>query len=238
MIEDILRNFGLSKNEAKIYLALLELGPSLIGKICVKTKIHRRNVYDSIEMLKDKGFVSSVTSNNRNIFDAFNPNKLIDMLDEKKAEIKSALSYFPVNPKKTSVRIYAGQNGRKLVFEDKLKCKGEQYVLGANEPSGKSSNYVENYHIRRIAAKIPLKMLFIHSDLKSAKKFKNYKFVKVRILPDIFNLPIAINIYSNKTAILLQSGSIEPITILVEDRDLAKTFKAYFNSLWKMSQKV
>ena len=64
MIKEILKSIGLSKNEIKIYIALLELGPCLMGKICGKTKIHRRNVYDSIEMLKEKGFISSTIINN------------------------------------------------------------------------------------------------------------------------------------------------------------------------------
>ena len=39
MNEEIFTSIGLSKNETKIYLALLELGPSLMGQICGKTKI-------------------------------------------------------------------------------------------------------------------------------------------------------------------------------------------------------
>ena len=91
MIEQCLREIGLSKNETKIYLALLELGPALMGQICGKTKIHRRNVYDSIEMLKDKGFVSSTTINNRNVFEAVNPQRILEILEEKKTNIKSIL---------------------------------------------------------------------------------------------------------------------------------------------------
>ena len=48
MNDEALRNIGFSKNEAKIYRALIELGPSMIGIICGKIKVHRRNVYDSL----------------------------------------------------------------------------------------------------------------------------------------------------------------------------------------------
>lgn len=240
MIEETLRSIGFSKNEIKIYLALIELGPSLMGQICSKTKIHRRNVYDSIEMLKDKGFISSTIVNNRNVFESVNPKKILDSLDEKKIDIEIILPKILAkqNNSKTLVKVYTGISGRKTIFEDKLNYLGEQYVLGAHKPSGKISNYIENYHRRRIKKKIKVKMLFINQDKESAKIFSKYKYVKARILPDKFSSPIAINIYGDKTAILLGSGEIEPITILIEDKGLSSEFKSYFALLWDMSKSL
>ena len=240
MIQEILKEIGLSKNETKIYLALLELGPSLMGELCRKTKIHRRNVYDSIEMLKDKGFVSSTLINNRNVFEAVNPKRILEILDEKKTNIESILPSLlkKENQKNSQVKVYTGYNGRKIIFEDKLSYREQQYVLNAHEPSKKNSNYIENYHLRRIQKKINLKMLFISKDKKTAEKFKEYKFVQVRILPKIFDSPITINIYGNKVAILLGSGSLEPISILVEDKDFSKDFKSNFETLWKLSKEI
>ncbi|MBI2632662.1 hypothetical protein HYW75_06675 [Candidatus Pacearchaeota archaeon] len=238
MIEETLRNIGLSRNEIKIYLALLELGPSLMGQICGKTKIHRRNVYDSIEMLKDKGFISSTIINNRNKFEAIDPNRIIDILDEKKINFQKIMDNFPKQSKGSAVRVYTGQNGRKIIFEDKLKFKETQYVINAHEPSQRSSNFIENYHLRRISKRIPLKMLFISPDVDFAKRITKYKFVQAKILPDSFTSPIAINIYGNKVAFLLGSGTSEPISILIEDINLSKEFRAYFSMLWKMARKL
>jgi len=240
MIEETLREIGLSKNEMKIYLALLELGPSQMGNVCGKTKIHRRNVYDSIEMLKEKGFVSSTLINNRNVFEAVNPKRIVDILDEKKVNIENILPKLleRQNKKKSLVKVYTGQAGRKIIFEDKLNYKEVQYVLGAHEPSLKSSIFIENYHKRRIKNKIHLKMVFINSDFEAAKKFCKYKFIEARILPNNFSSPIAINIYGEKIAILLGSGTIEPISILIEDKGLSDDFKTYFNILWKISKTV
>jgi len=240
MIDEVLRDIGLSKNETRIYLALLELGPSLIGQICGKTKIHRRNVYDSIEMLKDKGFISSCTINNRNVFDAANPKKIIDILNEKKINIEKILPSLleRQNKKQSLIRVYTGLSGRKIIFEDKLKYKEEQHVLNAHEPSERSSLFIENYHNRRIKEKIPLKMLFINKDKNAAKRFSKYKFVRTKLLPDEFNSPIAINIYSNKIAMLLGSGKVEPVSILIEDKELAEEFVKYFNVLWRISKVV
>ena len=240
MIEETLKEIGLSKNEIKIYLGLIELGPSLMGKLCGKTKIHRRNVYDSIEMLKDKGFVTSTILNNRNVFEAVNPKRIIDILDEKKINIETILPKLleRKNKKSCLVKVYSGKQGRKIIFEDKLNYKEEQYVLGAHAPSLKSIIFIENYHNRRIKKKIPIKMLFTKNEINAAMKFSKYKYINARILPDNLSSPIAINIYGNKVALLLGSGTIEPISILIEDKGMADDFKVYFKILWKISKKL
>ena len=46
-----LKQIGLTTNESKVYLALLDLGPSLAGQISRKTGLHRRTVYDTTEGL-------------------------------------------------------------------------------------------------------------------------------------------------------------------------------------------
>jgi len=50
MIEK-LKEAGLTENESKIYLALLEIGPANAGLISRKSGLHRRVVYDSLDML-------------------------------------------------------------------------------------------------------------------------------------------------------------------------------------------
>jgi len=240
MIADTLKELGLSQNEIKIYISLIELGPSLIGKICEKTKIHRRNVYDSIEMLKDKGFVSATIINNRNVFEAVNPERILDILDEKRINVEKIIPQLinQQNKKQILVKVYTGLNGRKIIFEDKLKHLEEQYVLGAHNPSRRISAFLENYHKRRIKNKIYTKMLFINQNKQAAHKFAEYKYIEARLLPDKFSSPIAINIYGNKTAILLGSETIEPITILIEDEGLSNDFKSYFQLLWKLSKQL
>src|SRR3989344_5601969 len=91
MNETFLEDAGLTKTEAKIYLALLELGPSLAGEITKKSGIHRRSVYDAIERLIEKGLVSYMKTNNRKYFEAVKPDRLLDILREKEENIKSII---------------------------------------------------------------------------------------------------------------------------------------------------
>ncbi len=76
MDEQILEEIGFTRNEIKIYLALLKLGASTTGKIIESTGLHRAIVYDTLEKLLKKGIVSFVIQNNRKVFKAYDPERL------------------------------------------------------------------------------------------------------------------------------------------------------------------
>lgn len=240
MIEDSLQELGLSKNESKIFQMLLRCGPSAVGAISSGAGIHRRNVYDSIERLKAKGFVSWTVKNGKKYFEAASPESLLDMFEERKEKIMAIIPKLAKNERLSQdVRVYTGSEGRKIVFRDKLNYRGEQLVLGAHMPSERNSKSIEIFHIRRIAKKIPLKMLFPSSEINAAGYFSGLKYVDARILPKTWsNSPIAINIYGNKVAFLMGSEAQSSLSILIEDKNLADDFKGYFRALWKVSMKI
>ena len=66
----ILERVGLTKNEIKIYLALLELGTTTTGPLTRKAGIHASRVYESLNNLIKKGLVSFVIKANIKHFSA------------------------------------------------------------------------------------------------------------------------------------------------------------------------
>ena len=62
MYQEILEGLGLSPNEAKIYETLVERGESSVSEISVAAKIHRRNTYDAIQRLINKGLCFQIFS--------------------------------------------------------------------------------------------------------------------------------------------------------------------------------
>ena len=63
MKPDILRNIGLSEGEITIYSALLDLGKAPVNKIHEKVGIERRNIYDILNKLIERGLVSYINEN-------------------------------------------------------------------------------------------------------------------------------------------------------------------------------
>ena len=99
MQEDILQKIGLTNNESKIYLALLNRRNCLVSQLVAETKLNRTHIYDRLEKLIDKGLVSYIIMSEKKYFNAVSPNKLLQMIEEEEKEIlkrkKEFLSILP-----------------------------------------------------------------------------------------------------------------------------------------------
>src|SRR3989338_39950 len=86
-----LEQLGLTKNQSAVYLALLKLGSTTAQSIIKESGLHRSRVYDSLERLEDLGLVSFVVKDFKKYFQAANPEKLLDYIDEKKEIVNQIL---------------------------------------------------------------------------------------------------------------------------------------------------
>ena len=80
MKEDALTEVGFSKNEAKVYFALLRLGASTAGVVAAHANIHRTNVYDALERLIEKSVVTYIYKGNKKYFEAVNPSQILEAM--------------------------------------------------------------------------------------------------------------------------------------------------------------
>ena len=78
--EQILKEYGLSDNEIKVYLASLSLGTSKVNEISKKADLLRTTTYEVLKTLVEKGLVSYVIKSGVRYFEAAYPNKLINIL--------------------------------------------------------------------------------------------------------------------------------------------------------------
>src|SRR4030043_655358 len=76
MIEDDLQEIGLTKKEAEIYLAALELGETTIQRIAKKSGVKRATIYRIADELKKKGLMSSYKKKTGAVYRAESPRKL------------------------------------------------------------------------------------------------------------------------------------------------------------------
>ncbi len=63
MHEETLMGWGLSLNEARIYEIMLSLGEVNVNEIFVKSGVHRRNVFDSLNKLIENGLATQFIVN-------------------------------------------------------------------------------------------------------------------------------------------------------------------------------
>ena len=74
--DDILAKLGFSKEESKIYLALISFGSSRISDVVRHTSLHRPIVYKFIPKLEAAGFISVVIRGKQKYYHPESPSKL------------------------------------------------------------------------------------------------------------------------------------------------------------------
>ena len=228
-----LEDIGLNRTEAKVYLALIEAGPSRAGFITRKAGVHRRNVYDAIEMLIQKGLVSYIKENNIRLYSAVEPSRLLEITKEKEQNVKSILpeleSKFNFIHSKNETVFYRGKQALKSIFDDQINEGKEVLVIGAS-PNAKDivKYYFPRYDNERKRKNIKVKAIF------TGKTDYKIPLSEIKYLPKEFNSPSATNIYGNKVAIILWTE--EPIAILINQKEIADSYRHYFELLWKTAK--
>jgi len=237
-MEEILKKIGLTGNEATVYLTLLKIKSGLAGDITKMSGIHRRCVYDAIERLIQKGLVSYYWQGDRKRFQAEKPDRIIDIIHNWESEAKDVLPKFmniyKEGLEKQRVVMYRGKNGLKSIMDDQIEVGKELYVFGKYGDLDKRLQYwFAQFERRRIKKKMQVKVLF--DENKDSVTAGKLPLVESRFFPAGFSGPITTEIYGDK--ILLIDWQEQPLIIMVQNADLAKTYKKYFEILWESAKK-
>jgi len=239
-IKEYIRKAGMTENEAKVYTMLLEYGPSLAGLISRKSGLHRRVVYDTTEMLIKKGLIGYILRNNRRIFQASNPNRIIEILKEKEESITdilpNMLALYSKTKEKEETNFYKGKDGLKTVFEEQLELqKGSEILIISPFPLSYDilPFYFKWFDRRRKERKIKAKIIFHKT---SDEKLPKIPLSEIRFLSEKYASPMAVNVYGDKVAVILWSRE-NPFAIVIKQKEIAEGYKKYFELLWKLAKK-
>lgn len=128
-----LKNLGLSEKEAKIYLALLQLGPSTPYQIANKAGIKRPTAYVIAEELVKKGLIVHVPGEEKKRYIARTPDAFIEERTEKLQAAKAILpelrSFQKGIAEKPSILYYEGVKGVRQAYDyKKRELQGKEIV--------------------------------------------------------------------------------------------------------------
>ncbi len=245
-MEKTLEEVGFSKNESKVYLTLLGLGPSQAGTIAEKSKVYRTNVYESLQRLIEKGLVSYIFKGHQKIFQAEDPSKILDIIKEKEESFRKILPSLNLNSKLSKTRekvtIYEGINGIKAILWDALKEKEETnsfdefLAFGVPKDTAlRMRTFIKQYHKKRIALKLFQRHIYDEDAPRRIIYLNKMPLTEATYLKDSINSPATTVIYGKKVGFFIWS---EPILgILIESQRMADMYKKYFWLLHSISIK-
>ncbi|MBN1157468.1 hypothetical protein JXA85_07640 [Candidatus Woesearchaeota archaeon] len=235
-----LRKIGLSEGEIKVYSALLDEGLSPINRIHEKTGIERRNIYDILNKLIEKGFVTYITENKRRLFQVSHPGKILGYIDEKKHELEeikketelhipSILQKFNFKKPMINAEVFRGEEGVKAVWEDMLNYKNIFWIGSGRYVPKKLPLWFNNWNKKRIKKKVRWFNLLRH-EIKSEVKTPML-LEEIRFLPkDFSGNPVVICIYGNKVVNFLLGEDY--FAFVIESKELAENYRKYHKYLW------
>ena len=235
-IKKTLSDIGLNEGEIKVYLALLKLGSVQVSKLKEETNLHRTTIYDFIEKLLNKGLVNYVVRNNIKYFSATNPEKLLEYIKEKEESIKDILPSLKemsqYKKEAIKVEVYKGLEGLKTILNNIIKTKKELvgFSLDDSEFEKRLPVFMEQFFRREKELGIGERLL----TSKNAKHFYKNKNTHYGFIDEKYFNPNPTLIYGNKIANIIW----EPLTtILIENNELADSYRKHFELLWKIAKK-
>lgn len=135
MHTELFQQFGLAQNEARIYETLLREGELSVGSIATNSHVHRRNVYDSLNRLVEKGLVFEIIQKRESQYQAVDPHKLSEILQEKQAALDKVMpeleSLYTGTHRTEEVYVYRGIEGLKNYMREVLRVGKDVHVIGA-----------------------------------------------------------------------------------------------------------
>lgn len=246
----ILKDIGFTPGEIKVYLALIGLGEATIGPLSKKSGVTPAKVYPILEKLKEKGLITHVIKSGTKYFQALNPHRIIDFLDEKektisaqKEDIKALIPLLVSHQKQEAEQyatVYETFKGIKTLYDEMLehlkKTKEDFtcFTLGTEYKSKEANIFFKNYDVKRKEAGIKMKILGLEKQRRFlTKEYGSNPNIEFRFTEH--SLPTGIIIYGDNVATL--SWHDVPTAFVIHSKQNAETYRKFFNDMWKTAKK-
>ena len=245
--EKVLESAGLTTEQARVYLVLLESGLSPARHIASKTNLGRALTYKilgqllTLQLAEKKKF-----SGRAALFAPNHPERLKTLLEERKKGLEqmgfalqtafgSLTSAFNLLRGKPNVQFFEGVEGLKKIYDDILDTNQEIRVISSPIEEGRKEilHLIREQIKKQVALNIktkaitPLGKQEIATPVTEDEKY----LITRKIVPkEELHIPAQIIIFGDKVAITNFRETI--INVLIESKYVAETFRIMFEYMW------
>lgn len=239
---DLLKKIGFSDKTAKIYLALLGLGPSSVRQLADYCGLNRGTIYDNLKWLQEKGVINYYQKDTKQLFVAEDPEKLHKMVEKQKEELSEADNKLDkMVPELQALYNSGGQRPVARYYDKKELSQILEDVLNVCEQSGENLYRIYSvvgireylydgfptFSDVRIAKNIAVKVIAM-GEGGELRGLDERKWLKGNNAA-----PSYIIIYHGKTAYISLDAKNEPMGVVIENDGIYNTQKMIFDKLWE-----
>jgi sugar-specific transcriptional regulator TrmB len=233
---------GFSKNEADVYVAMMEIGQTGAGDIIRRTGLHRFVVYEILEQLISKKLVLKVFKKSVAQYVITNPQRIVE---NQKAALALADQLVPEILSKSSAKsdiiIWDGLEGFRnfsLSYIQQMKPKTTLYCIGSTGDRwymrmGESADRFLKIQKQK---KIHWKMISFEDPSVSSidiNTMEKDKLNEVRMLPKNQAAPANVIIWEDNVGLQIFT---DPISVIeMKSKALADSYMLYFNTMWEQA---
>ncbi len=246
-LHDSLVGSGLSENETKVFLVLLELGRGTVTQITRKAGLNRTTGYDILDSLVAKGLVSISGKEPKQEYLAETPERVISWLETqislKEAQLKNIKKLLPEMKSlhnvagRPKVRFYEGASGLKDVYEDTLTSTEEIRAYATVDDMHQAlPGYFPKYYERRSEKNISIRAIIPATPVGKLRAGKDIEEKRETCLisPEKYYFSPEINVYDNKVMI---ASWREKLGIIIESQEIADAMKKIYELAWIGAEK-
>ncbi|MFW5746998.1 MAG: TrmB family transcriptional regulator [Nanoarchaeota archaeon] len=228
-----LQEAGLTGNEAKVYLELIQRGDLPASQIAKRLGIDRTLSYTILNHLIEKGHVKYVQKHNKKYFSCANPESLLNSIQAKEMIVQDLVKKLKNieqrTPNPIEVGVYEGRQAVRNFVRMVMECQGF-LSYGA---TGKA--FYSLYEMPAITTLIKERELDIriigHKKHRNEEPFEipgvMYRFTDVdsHATTSIFGEYVTIHLIDNK-----------PYFVLIKNKEIADSYRSHFKMMWEIAE--
>jgi len=235
----LLIGIGLSKEQAKTYLAVLELGEATVQEIAKKSSVKRTSTYYILEQLESQGFAYKTKQRKKTFYIAEKPEELLESFRSRVEKFNKNITGFKAienqRPKKPRVYLLEGVDGFKKVWQMIFSSGIKEYLIIVDPREMLtfiSSGYITKKIIKeKLRLGIKSRQLVAFSEYAKEIVAKDKKENRIsKILPHVYKISFTTIIFDDKVAFI--SPHRENLILIIESNDFSKTQRTIFEALW------
>jgi sugar-specific transcriptional regulator TrmB len=243
-----LKNLGLNEKEAKVYLALLQLGRTTAYNVAVKSELKKPTTYVILNQLVEKGFAYNIPRAKKQLYAAESPDQCFAIAKERMEFSENSLPELLALTKgrkdKVNVSYYEGLGGiresyGKLVNVMRGVSLDNREFVGFYAKTDNLETDLEKYFdvitSELVKYKIRRRGITTYNEL-IAKKYLSaldkYSVSGMKALSEEkYSSYISIEVYERYIHILSQRNLQ---AVIIEDADIADAMRQIFEMVWEL----
>ena len=242
---DALEQAGLSSREARLYLALLDLGSTTVGPLVDRTEIPSSKIYEVLDRLEEKGLANHIIKGKRKHFQASSPDVILHALETQKDDFEKHLSNLKERQRLARQQQFAEYHeGKEAVFSlvrqlIKQAPRGSTYRSFAVDDEleqGDVAAFVSSTallrHERRLMSKVLVReearKLFKEHIPSSSRKVMNIRYTSWRF-------PDGVIILDNDLILVEWEG--EASAVRIRNEAFVRSYREFFDEMYAQAAK-